>query len=47
MMTVDLKPAITKAGVGGFFIYESIVERNSDPRQRRPYDKDRDGFVTG
>jgi len=40
--------AITPLGIGGFSAMKALSTRNDDPAgASRPFDKDRDGFVTG
>ncbi len=40
--------SVTEAGVGGFNAMHALSTRNDDPKTAsRPFDKDRDGFVSG
>src|SRR5678815_1549476 len=47
ILTGGAESVISEAGVGGFNAMKALSERNDDPKTAsRPYDKDRDGFVT-
>src|SRR6202000_857965 len=48
MIAGGTEAAITPMGVGGFAAMKALSTRNEDPEPpRRPWDKDRDGFVMG
>jgi 3-oxoacyl-[acyl-carrier-protein] synthase II len=48
MMTGGAEAAITPLGIGGFCAARALSERNDAPeRASRPFDKNRDGFVSG
>jgi 3-oxoacyl-[acyl-carrier-protein] synthase II len=49
MIAGGTEAAITKMGVGGFCVIQTLSTRYNDEPQRasRPFDKDRDGFVIG
>jgi len=48
MLCGGSEAAITPLGIGGFSVMKALSTRNDDPaRASRPFDKDRDGFVTG
>ena len=47
-ITGGSEAVVSEAGVGGFNAMKALSERNDSPETaRRPYDKDRDGFVMG
>jgi len=48
MVAGGSEATITKAGIGGFNALQALSTRNDDPKTAsRPFDKDRDGFVSG
>ncbi|OFX20086.1 MAG: beta-ketoacyl-[acyl-carrier-protein] synthase II [Anaeromyxobacter sp. RBG_16_69_14] len=48
MMTGGAEATITPLGIGGFCAARALSERNDAPEKAsRPFDKDRDGFVSG
>jgi len=48
MICGGTEAAITPMGVGGFAAMRALSTRNNEPeRARRPFDKERDGFVIG
>jgi 3-oxoacyl-[acyl-carrier-protein] synthase II len=48
MVTGGSEATITIAGIGGFNALQALSTRNDDPATAsRPFDKDRDGFVSG
>ena len=48
MMTGGAEAAITPLGIGGFCAARALSERNDAPEKAsRPFDKNRDGFVSG
>ena len=48
MVSGDSEATITIAGIGGFNALQALSTRNDDPATAsRPFDKDRDGFVSG
>lgn len=48
MLTGGSEATIAEAGIGGFNALQALSTRNDDPQTAsRPFDKDRDGFVSG
>jgi 3-oxoacyl-[acyl-carrier-protein] synthase II len=48
MVTGGSEATVTEAGIGGFNALRALSTRNDDPKTAsRPFDKDRDGFVSG
>jgi 3-oxoacyl-[acyl-carrier-protein] synthase II len=48
MVTGGSEATIFEAGIGGFNALQALSTRNDDPKTAsRPFDKDRDGFVSG
>jgi len=48
MLTGGSEAAIAALGIGGFSVMKALSTRNDDPAHAsRPFDRDRDGFVTG
>ena len=48
MVAGGSEATITIAGIGGFNALQALSTRNDDPATAsRPFDKDRDGFVSG
>lgn len=48
MITGGAEAGVAKLSMAGFSIMGALSERNDDPgRASRPFDKDRDGFITG
>ena len=48
MLTGGSEATISEAGIGGFNALQALSTRNDDPQTAsRPFDKDRDGFVSG
>ncbi len=48
MITGGSEATVTEAGIGGFNALRALSTRNDDPKTAsRPFDKDRDGFVSG
>ena len=41
------RKASTPLGMAGFGAAKALSTRNDEPQKRRPWDKDRDGFVLG
>lgn len=48
MLTGGSEATIAESGIGGFNALQALSTRNDDPKTAsRPFDKDRDGFVSG
>jgi 3-oxoacyl-[acyl-carrier-protein] synthase II len=48
MLAGGTEAGITKVGIAAFAVAQALSRRNDDPEHSsRPFDKDRDGFVTG
>ena len=48
MVSGGSEATVTKGGIGGFNALRALSTRNNDPKTAsRPFDKDRDGFVSG
>ena len=48
MLTGGSEATIAEAGIGGFNSLQALSTRNDDPKTAsRPFDRDRDGFVSG
>jgi 3-oxoacyl-[acyl-carrier-protein] synthase II len=48
MITGGSEATVTIAGIGGFNALQALSTRNDDPKTAsRPFDKDRDGFISG